>query len=181
MKIQSLAYGIIASVLVLAACKDESKFKIEGTIKNVGAVKKVYLLEADSTQINIVDSVAVGSDGKFEIKHATPYANLYKLRIGTGIFDLIAKNGEVINFTTDLKDKNPAYQITGSENSEKIQEFNKISNYWGEKNGKIVEEYQSKVEAAGKESDALVNTYRPLFLKNMEDYTQAVLKFVNNN
>lgn len=181
MKIQSLAYGIIASVVVLAACKDESKFKIEGTIKNAGAVKKVYLLEADSTQINIVDSVAVGSDGKFEIKHATPYANLYKLRIGTGIFDLIAKNGEVINFTTDLKDKNPAYEITGSENSEKIQEFNKISNYWGEKNGKIVEEYQSKVEAAGKESDALVNTYRPLFLKNMEDYTQAVLKFVNNN
>jgi len=181
MKIQSLAYGAIASLLVLAACKDESKFKIDGTIKNPGAVKKVYLLEADSAQINVVDSVAINSDGKFEIKHVAPYANLYKLRIGTGIFDLIAKNGEVINFTTDLKDKTPVYEITGSENSEKIQEFNKISNFWGQKNGKLVEEYQAKVEAAGKESDSLVNTYRPLFLKNMDDYAQAVLKFVNDN
>ncbi|GAA4090328.1 TlpA disulfide reductase family protein [Mucilaginibacter panaciglaebae] len=181
MKIQSLTYGAIASLLVLAACKDESKFKIEGTIKTAGAVKKVYLLEADSAQINVVDSVAINSDGKFEIKHSAPYANLYKLRIGTGVFDLIAKNGEVINFTTDLKDKTPVYEITGSENSEKIQEFNKISNFWGQKNGKIVEEYQAKVEAAGKESDSLVNIYRPLFLKNMDDYAQAVLKFVNDN
>ncbi|HWZ34878.1 MAG TPA: TlpA disulfide reductase family protein [Mucilaginibacter sp.] len=181
MKINALAYGALAVVSVLAACKDESKFKIEGTVKNAGKIGKVYLLEADSTQINIVDSVAINGDGKFEIKHASPYENLYKLRIGTSIFDLIAKNGETITFATDDSDKNHGYEITGSDNSGKIQEFNKISTLWGEKNNKIVEEYQSKVEAAGKESDSLVNTYRPLFMKNMEDYAQAVLKFVDDN
>lgn len=181
MKIKTLAYGAAAAITALTACKDESKFKIEGTIKNADSVKKVYLLEADSTQINVVDSVAVGSDGKFEIKHVAPYENLYKLRIATGIYDLIAKNGEVITFTTDQKDKNHAYEITGSDNSAKIQEFNKISSSWGEKNNKIVEEYQAKVEAKGKETDSLVNAYRPLFIKNMEDYAQEVLKFVNDN
>lgn len=181
MKIKALSYGALAIITVLAACKDESKFKIEGTVKNAGKINKVYLLEADSTQINVVDSVALGSDGKFEIKHASPYENLYKLRVGTGIYDLIAKNGETITFTTDDNDKNHGYEITGSDNSEKIQEFNKISTFWGEKNNKIVEEYQSKVEAAGKESDSLVNAYRPMFMKNMEDYAQAVLKFVGDN
>lgn len=105
MKIKALAYGAIAAVTLLAACKDESKFKIEGTVKNLEGAKKVYLLEADSTQINVVDSVAVGADGKFEIKHSTPFENLYKLRVGTGIYDLIAKNGETINFTADQKIK----------------------------------------------------------------------------
>lgn len=131
MKIKALAYGAIAAVTLLAACKDESKFKIEGTVKNLEGAKKVYLLEADSTQINVVDSVAVGADGKFEIKHSTPFENLYKLRVGTGIYDLIAKNGETINFTADQKDKTGSYEITGSDNSAKIQEFNKISSEWG--------------------------------------------------
>jgi len=181
MKIKALVYSTVAAVTVLAACKDESKFKIEGTVKNAGKTSKVYLLEADSTQINVVDSVPLSSDGKFEIKHSSPYENLYKLRVGTGIYDLIAKNGETITFTTDDSDKNHGYEITGSDNSEKIQEFNKISTFWGEKNNKIVAEYQSKVEAAGKESDSLVNAYRPMFMKNMEDYAQAVLKFVGDN
>jgi len=181
MNLKALTYCAITAVTVLAACKDESKFKIEGTIKNADSVKKVYLLEADSTQINVVDSVAVSGDGKFEIKHVAPYENLYKLRVGGAIYDLIAKNGEVIDFSTDQKDKNHVYEIKGSENSEKIQEFNKLSSFWGEKNSKIVEEYQSKVEAVGKESDSLINIYRPLFMKNMDDYAQAVLKFVNDN
>ncbi|MFD2871508.1 redoxin domain-containing protein [Mucilaginibacter ximonensis] len=181
MKIKALAYWAMAAVTLLAACKDESKFKIEGTVKNLEGAKKVYLLEADSTQINVVDSVAVGADGKFEIKHSTPFENLYKLRVGTGIYDLIAKNGETINFTTDQKDKTGSYEITGSDNSAKIQEFNKISAEWGAQRDKIMSEYQTKVEAAGKETPELVAQYQPIMMKNMEGYSQAVLKFVDAN
>ncbi|MBC7399481.1 MAG: redoxin domain-containing protein [Mucilaginibacter sp.] len=180
MRIRSTIYSVIALVLVLASCKDESVFKIAGTLQNPGKIKKVYLLEADSTQINIVDSVAVNDAGKFEFKHSTPFANLYKLRIGTSIFDLIAKNGDVIEFTTNLNDKMGAYVVKGSENSEKIQEFNKLSLVYGALNGKVVDEYQTKLEATGKE-DSLLKIYRPLFAKNMESYSNAVLKFVNDN
>jgi len=181
MKLHSVVYSVIALVLVIASCKDESLFKIKGTVKNPGTIKKAYLLEADSTQISIIDSTAVAVDGSFEFKHPAPYANLYKLRIGTAIYDLIAKNGEVIEFTTDESDKAHSYQIKGSESSEKIQEFNKLSNFWGEKNSKIVEEYQAKVQQAGKESDSLIAIYRPMFMKNMDGYTQDVLKFINDN
>jgi thiol-disulfide isomerase/thioredoxin len=181
MKIRSVAYSIVALALLIASCKDESVFKISGTIKNPGDIKKVYLLQADSVQISVIDSTNLSEDGKFVFKHPAPYANLYKLRIQGAIYDLIAKNGDVIDFTTDQKDKTHTYQITGSENSEKIQEFNKISNFYGDKNTKISDEYQAKVEAAGKESDSLVKIYMPMFLKNMSDYSDAVMKFVNDN
>jgi peroxiredoxin len=181
MKISAIGYGVVALVMVLASCKDESVFKISGTVKNPDKIKKVYLLEADSTQISVIDSTALTDGGNFSFKRAAPFANLYKLRIGGAIYDLIAKNGDAITFSTDESDKAHTYEIKGSDNSEKIQEFNKLSNYWGEKNGKIVEEYQAKVEKIGKESDSLVAIYRPMFMKNMDDYANAVLKFVNDN
>ncbi|MES2809292.1 MAG: TlpA disulfide reductase family protein [Bacteroidota bacterium] len=181
MKLKSAVYGIIASAVLLASCKDSANFKIAGTLKNPGKVEKIYLLEADSVQIAVVDSVMLAADGKFEFKRATPFANLYKLRIGGNIYDIIAQNGDAIEFEADENDQTHSYTVKGSDNSEKIQEFNKISNVFGEKNNKVIEEYQAKVEAAGKETEELVAQYRPLFMKNMNDYTQAVLKFVNEN
>jgi peroxiredoxin len=105
---------------------------------------------------------------------------LYKLRLGGSIFDLIAKNGDVIDFETDQNDQAHTYTVKGSDDSDKIQEFNKVSNVFSEKNNKVVEEYQSKLEANGKE-DSLLAIYRPMFAKNMDDYTEAVLKFVGDN
>jgi peroxiredoxin len=181
MKLQSAVYGVIASILVLASCKDASNFKISGALKNTGKINKVYLLEADSVQISIVDSVNVAADGKFAFKRSSPFPNLYKLRIGGNIFDLIAKNGDAIDFEADLNDQAHAYTVKGSESSEKIQEFNRVSSVFGEKNDKVVQEYQSKLEASGGKEDSLLAIYRPMFAKNMDDYTDAVLKFVSDN
>src|ERR1700761_1235305 len=177
MKKYIAALSFIGIILLIASCKDESAVKISGTVKNPDKLKKVYLLEADSVQINVIDSTNLSEDGKFEFKHVAPYANLYKLRVGTSIYDLIAKNGEAIDFSTDMADKTHAYTISGSDNSEKIQEFNKVSNYYGDINSKVVDEYQAKVQALGKESDSLMKIYMPLFLKNMGDYSNAVLNF----
>jgi peroxiredoxin len=177
---------IIASVIFLLtaflfSCKDKTAFTISGTLKNPSAVKIVYLLVADSTQVKVIDSTSLSEDGKFKFKHDAPYANLYKLRTGDNIFDLIAKNGDDIDFTTDLKDNTHTYTITGSDDSDKIKEFNKISLFYGDKNNKVVAEYQEKSQALGKQSDSLMKIYMPVFQKNMADYSNAVLKFVNDN
>ena len=167
--------------LAIASCKDKSAFTLSGVVKNQASLKTVYLLEADSSQIQVVDSTTLGEGGKFQFKHSAPFANLYKLRVGSTIFDLIAKNGDAIDFSTDLNDNAHAYQITGSDDSQKIQEFNKISNFYGDKNSKVVQEYQAKSQALGKQSDSLMKAYMPLFEKNLADYAQAVIKFVNDN
>ncbi|MFD0794214.1 redoxin domain-containing protein [Mucilaginibacter litoreus] len=170
----------LATALFIVSCKDSKDFTISGTVENAGSVKKVYLLMADSTQVNIIDSVALNGNA-FQFKHSTPYANLYKLRIGSSIFDIIAQNGDDIKFKTDIADVSHGYDISGSETSEKIREFNKISNLYGDKNSKLSDEYAAKSQALGKESDSLVKVYMPQFQKNIADYSNEVLKFVNDN
>lgn len=193
MKLKNLAvYSLLLLSASIYSCKDSSQFTINGTIKNPGSIKLVYLIEADSAQIKVVDSTTLSEDGKFKFKHVAPYANLYKLRVGNAgggdqtaaannIFDLIAKNGDDIDFETDSKDETHTYTIKGSDDSEKIKEFNKISNFYGEKNSKLVAEYQEKSQKLGKQSDSLLKVYMPTFQKNLADYGAAVLKFVNDN
>jgi len=173
--------GIVLLTIMLFACKDKNSFTLSGTITNPGKVNSVYLLEVDSTQINVVDSTKLSEDGKFELKRSGPYANFYKLRIGTNMFDLIAKNGDDIDFTTDLSDSLHIYNITGSDESEKMKEFNKLSNFYTDKNTKLTQEYEQKAQALGKQSDSLLQVYMPVFKKNINDFGNQAVVFMNNN
>ena len=181
MKNRILSYTTILISLVIFSCKDSNVFTISGSIKNPSSLKTIYLLEADSSAVNVVDSTKLSEDGKFEFRHSAPYANLYKLRVGGTIFDLIAKNGDEIDFSTDLNDNTHTYQISGSAESDKIKEFNKVSNYYTDKNTKLADEYQAKSQALGKQSDSLMKIYMPVFQKNIADYSTETLKFINDN
>ncbi|MBD1391832.1 TlpA disulfide reductase family protein [Mucilaginibacter glaciei] len=171
----------LCAALFFVACKNKTDFTISGTVANPGKAKMAYLLVADTTQVSVIDSTKLSDKGEFEFKHPAPYANLYKLRIGTSIFDFVAKNGDGLKFETDLADLAHPYKITGSDDSEKIKEFNRISNVYGDKNSKLSDEYTAKSEALGKESDSLIKVYMPQFQKNITDYSTEILKFVNDN
>ena len=173
--------AIISMLFFVFSCKDNSTFTISGTITNPGSLKKLYLLQADSTNLTVVDSTNLTDQGKFQFKRQAPYANLFKIRIGGSVFDLIAKNGDAIDFSTNLTDNTHAYQITGSAESEKIKEFNKINNHFGDISSKINQEYQDKLQALGKGSDSLLAIYRTKFQNNFDIYSQAILKFINDN
>lgn len=180
MKIRHLIC-LLALFSLCSACVQNADFTVSGQIKNAGDVKKVYLLEAGTTRVEISDSASLDEQGKFQFKHFTPYANLYKLRIGGFFFDLIAANGDKIEFTTDLSDAKHTYTVKGSENSEKIQEFNKISSFYGDKNNKLDEQYQAEVESGGKESEALSKKFLSLYLSNLADYSKALIDFKEKN
>ncbi|OOQ58986.1 TlpA disulfide reductase family protein [Mucilaginibacter pedocola] len=181
MKISILAATALSAAVFFTACKDSSTFTISGTVTNAGKSPKVYLLAADSTQINIVDSAALDASNQFKFTHTAPFANLYKLKVGESIFDFVAKNGDDIKIKTDMADANHAYEISGSETSEQIKEFNRISNFYGEKNTKLSDEYTAKSEKLGHQSDSLLKIYMPIFQKNIADYSQEILKFVDKN
>ena len=117
MKKHSIFYSIIILSLFIFSCKDNKSFTISGTITNQGSLKKIYLLEADSSSVTIIDSTNLSDQGKFQFKHQAPYANLFKIRLGGTIFDLIAKNGDAIDFGTNLTDKTSAYTVSGSAES----------------------------------------------------------------
>lgn len=188
---------IAACVLLLSvfvfSCKDKSSFVINGTFKNPGTIKLVYLVVNDSTGLKVADSTTLGEEGKFQFKHSSPYATFYKLRIGSNangemagaasnVYDLIAKNGDDIEFITDNKDATHAYTIKGSDESGKIQEFNTLSNVYASKNIKLGAQYQAALQAEGKQVDsALLKKLLPEYLKNMSDMSEATVKFMNDN
>ncbi|HVV54917.1 MAG TPA: TlpA disulfide reductase family protein [Mucilaginibacter sp.] len=171
----------ILSTLLLFSCKDNSVFTLSGTIVNPGSINKVYLLEADSTSISVVDSTNLSEDGNFKFKHNAPYANLFDLRIGRDIYDLIAKNGDQITFSANLSDTTHTYTIAGSDDSEKIKEFNRITNAFNDPIAKITDEYRSKAEKIGHETDSLISVYQPIVQKVLDSQSMAVLKFANDN
>jgi len=178
-RLTALSFALLA--LVIVSCQDKQVFTISGTIKNPAAVKSVYLLQADSAGTSIVDSTKLSDDGSFKFKHFAPYGNLFKLRVGTNFFDFIAQNTDDITFTTDLLDTQHTYQITGSPSSEKIKEFNKISNFYGAQVTKVATEYDEKSQALGTASDSLQRIYDPILKKITGEYGLAVIKFVNDN
>jgi len=181
MKKNFLYCSIILAIFAFSACKDKDAFTISGTVTNPGSLKKIFLIEQDSSKISIVDSTNLTDDGKFQFKHASPFSNLYEIRLGGTVFDLIAKNGEQIKFSTNLTDPNKAYEISGSEESQKIQAFNKVYNYFAGERTRLTAEYEGKAQAIGKESDSLIAVYTPLFQKINVDYGVKVLKFVADN
>jgi peroxiredoxin len=177
MKSKLIVFSLSALLLGIYSCKDKSAFTLEGDIKNPDKGSKVYLLRADTSQVSVIDSAALSDDGKFKFKNQSANANLFKLRVGSAIYDLIAQNGDDITFATDLKDESHAYQVTGSQESDKIKEFNTFSNTFGEKNSKLVNEFQLKAQS-NKNKDSLLKIYQPVFEQNMADYSNAVQKFI---
>lgn len=168
------------TLVVLSSCQDKKSFKIEGKIEHP-AQQKVYLLEADSTNVAVVDSAQLSEQNQFTFKKSTPYPNLYKIKNGDQEFDLIVQNGEKINFSTDLVDPAHNYTISGSEDSEKIKEYNKISNKYTAKNTKLANEYQEAAAAKGANPDAVLNRFLPEFEQNMAALSNEILKFVSEN
>jgi len=179
--------AIILLPLFLFSCKDKDAFTLSGTITNPGSLKQITLIAETPNGIAVVDSTNLSDQGKFVFKHNAPYANLYRLRVGGSMFDFIAKNGDEIAFNTNLTDPKRAYEITGSDESGKIQDFNKLSNYYGAINTKLSDAYINKAQSIGKGpdsaklADTLAAFYRPLLRKNFDDYNLAVLKFMNDN
>ncbi|MBB3054329.1 TlpA disulfide reductase family protein [Mucilaginibacter gotjawali] len=174
--------GMLALSVSLFSCKDNAAFTISGTIKNPAKLKTVYLLGADSSaQFKAIDSSAINADGSYKFRHASAYVNLYKLKADTTQFDLVAQNGDAIELNTDLADSQHQYKIAGSETSEKIKAFDDFSKTFTDKNNKVVAEFNAKSQQAGQQPDSLLKVYMPLFQKNLSVYSDAVLKFIDDN
>ncbi len=181
MKTRLTLLAAVLGCLTIFSCTDKNAFTISGAVTNPGSLKKIYLIEADSAAINIVDSTQLSEDGKFQFKHSAPYENLYKIRIGGSVFDIIAQNGDAITFSTNISDSTRAYNVTGSEESEKIKDFNKLTNVYADKVTVLTNQYYAEIKRTGRETDSLISVFRPKFQTIMDAQSDAVIKYVNDN
>lgn len=182
-KLNLLALTLCA--LAFTSCKHGDYFILSGEVKSPQSIQKVYLYKMDtagnSTKETLIDSVALSDQSKFSFKQSTPYPNMYKLKIGSTFFDLIAQNGDDIGFKTNAMDTTSMYEISGSMDSEHIKDFNKLSNFYGKITEQIMTDYNTKLKAIGSTSDSLFKISMALYKKNQQDYSAAAIKFMNEN
>lgn len=172
---------IVCLLVAFAACKDKSKFTINGKFEHAGPEKKVYLYGMASNTMTVLDSTTLSENGEFKFAQTAPEAEFYRINIGANEYMVIAKNGDEIKLSADLTDKDHAYSITGAEDADKLTAFNALKFKYASNIEKIKAEFDEKVAANPDSRDALVEQITPQYMKAIADLNAAVIKFAHDN
>lgn len=177
---KKLAYLLLLAV-AFAACKDKTKFTINGKIENAGNEKQVYLFGMANNNMTALDSTTLSEKGEFKFSKIAPVADFYRINLAQNEYIIIAQNGDEINFKADLNDKNLGYTISGAADAEKLTEFNALKQKYSANVEAIKADFEQKVVANPNQREALIQQITPQYMKAVEDLNAALVKFANEN
>lgn len=111
----------LSIAFVLYSCDSEPDFfTISGEITNANG-EKLYLVELQTSNINILDSVILNNTGTFSFKGQTNIPKFYAIRTTSNNYlTLIINHLEQININTDGENLSENTIITGSAESQNI-------------------------------------------------------------
>lgn len=116
------------ALMALSACNNQTAtpqggFRIEGEVS--GAEGKTLVFEHSGLQgIIPLDSIKLGTDGKFSFTWVRPEApEFYRLRLDRDVINLAVDSTETIQVKAAASQFATAYQVEGSEDSQKIKEL----------------------------------------------------------
>ncbi len=110
------------AVLALAAC-GEQKFHVEGTVANAKD-SVLYFENVGIEEISVVDSVKLDESGTFRFAGARNEApEFYRLRIADQIINVSIDSTETVTVKTQYPQMAAQYEISGSDNCQKIKEL----------------------------------------------------------
>ncbi|MXV15113.1 redoxin domain-containing protein [Pedobacter sp. HMF7056] len=165
------------AVLVIASCKNKNQFTINGKIENGTGLNKVMLMKADQ----VIDSAILNEKQEFRFTRNEPEPDFYVISIGEKNFQVIAQNGDVIDFKTNMTDTTGNYSIEGSEASAQIREFNQLSVKYGKVYTRLQKEFERVVTANPAAKDSVYNALMPEFQANMDAFAKEALAFGDKN
>ncbi len=169
--------ALIGLGIFVGSCNNNDELSIKGKIENAGEIKKVLLYETDQ----LVDSAFLNDNNEFKFRRIAPDANFYTLVIAEKNFLIVGQNGDKLQFKSDYLDTTNTYEISGSDVSEKIRDFNKISTDYGKIFQSIQSEYASQININPDAKDSIYNALMPKFQSNMDEFSKEAYKFVQNN
>lgn len=178
MKKLILMLGLVA---VFAACKDKTKFVIEGKFENPGAEKKVFLYGMSDKGMTVVDSTTLSEKGEFKFDRVSPETDFFRVNIGSSEYMLIAKNGDVVKIEADLLDKNHSYKVSGADDADKLAEFNALKFKYSAGLDSVKTAFETEAAANPDNRDALIEKFTPTYTKALEDLNGAIIKFAHDN
>ena len=116
-------YVIAALVALTMVSCGEKKFHVEGNITNAKD-SVLYFENIALTGIEKLDSVKLGEDGSFSFSGVqTEAPEFYRLRINDQIISLSIDSTETVSFKATYPQMASQYEVSGSENCEKIKEL----------------------------------------------------------
>jgi thiol-disulfide isomerase/thioredoxin len=112
---------LLTLVLILSGCNDNTKFKVNGVIKNTKE-KYIFLNKVEVNTPVFIDSAKISKNGSFQFKIKAKEAEFYQLGFNTSNFiTLLAKPGEKISLSFNGNNLYDNYIIKGSPESQKLQ------------------------------------------------------------
>ncbi len=168
---------IALALVALVSCKDNDRFTISGKLENAAGVKKVLLYETDQ----VVDSAFLNENNEFRFTRAAEEPNFYTLEAGDKNYLVVASNGDAIEVSADLADQTNAYSVKGSEESDRIREFNAVSSKYSAVYRQLQEEYSARVAKDPENKEAIYNEMLPRLQQNVEGYGDEAMRFAEKN
>ena len=177
-----LLIALCFGIFVFNACKNKDEFVIKGAVENAGEVKKVYLLSTDQTgQMVPVDSTVLDEDQNFVIKAKSLSPEFYQIQIGQRSYILIAENGNEIQLKANLIDPGSNYELTGSEESDKLTDYNKITSAYSMQTGMLAEKYSGMITKDQNNKDAIITEFNQKSGEISKPFLEKSLQFIKDN
>ena len=164
---------IFLSIAFLFACKSKDSFTITGKIDTVGNIKKVYLYQHDA----IIDSAFLNDKKEFSFTQKSVEADFFNLGVGDKLIVLISKNGDEIELNIQGTEYQSDYQVSGSDESDKVHEFYTIASKYEGIFNTIQREFVDKVSNDSTIEDSLRKVLMPRFESNMAAFSKETIAF----
>jgi len=114
--------SVVLAAIAIASCGNK-KFNVEGQITNAKD-SVLYFENVGLEGINIMDSVKLSDKGDFSFSEEAPTApEFYRLRISDQIINVSIDSTETVTIKAQYPQMATQYEISGSENCDKIKEL----------------------------------------------------------
>ncbi len=178
---RKIAILLLIAVTALTACKDKTKFTINGKFEHADAATKVYLYGMANNSMVPLDSTNLSANGEFKFTNTRPDADFFRVSYGSNEYIVIAKNGDEISLEADLNNKDLSYTIKGGDDAEKLAEFNALKVKNQAKIMQVSKDFEAKVDAAPDSRSKLIEEFSPIYNKALNDMNTSIIDFAKVN
>nr|WP_294893814.1 TlpA disulfide reductase family protein [uncultured Pedobacter sp.] len=173
---------LVGLALFTVSCSNKKEFSIEGSFTNIGDAKKVYLLELDSFgQMTPIDSTFLNENKQFTLKAKSNNPEFYQVAVGQRAFFVIAQNGDEIELKADLQHPGGNYELKGSDEADKITEYNKLTADYSQKNGQLAEQYSKMITENQANKNEIIAEYNEKSEAIAKPFLDQSMAFIEKN
>lgn len=113
---------------VLASCKQEEVFHVEGVIEAAEEGTMLYLEHRALSGVVVLDSVQIKENGIFSIKQPAPLnPEFYQLRMGDQLAVFAVDSAEILHVTADGTNLYHTFEVKDSPTNDKLKQVDQLT------------------------------------------------------